>query len=114
MLAPTKVIKHSPCEHDEVGLVFGDERVGLFRRDDQSDGSRGNACLAFDALSEVHHVAGQQGWEFHFRPTIASRGSDVVRASGMQCPRKRHCVFESCSAHVPIVAVDTYAQRFVR
>src|SRR5262249_58458450 len=38
---PVRIVEHGACERDHIRLAFGDNRLRLFGRSDQSDGSRG-------------------------------------------------------------------------
>jgi len=81
MNGPVGVAQHFACEQHEIGLTFGDDRVGLMRIGDHADGGGGNSRFRADARGEGNLEAGADG-DFGVGSETARGDVDEVDAAG--------------------------------
>src|SRR5215217_8784197 len=83
MPAPMRIVENRARERDLIGLALGEQRLGLFRRDDEPDHARRDGGFAAYLLGERRIVAGR-GRIARVRGDSAGRDAHEVEAGALQ------------------------------
>jgi hypothetical protein len=113
MPRPARVVKHGSGQRDRVGLIVGDDALGLFGLGNQADRYRRKPNLGLHALCVRHLIARPQLDRLQ-RRDAARRDVNRRAATGLQCLRKGDRPFDVPSVGNPVCGGYPHPHRFFR